>query len=397
LKKYLQQIGPGIITAALILGPGSLTLNIKLGAGYGFALWWVLILVVLFMLAYAGMATRLGISSQTSLISLIRERHGPALSIVLGLGIFLATSAFQAGNAVGAGAAIEGLLGGSVVFWILFFAVTACTLLFFKSFYRILEKLMIALVLVMLAAFLLTLILSQPSLPALVNGLVPRLPTGSEMLTLALVASSFSTIGAFYQSYLVREKGWKPAEAKTSLAESRNGIIILGLLSSCIMLCAGSILHEPPIAVNTPSDLGLALEPLFGPFTSSAFMVGFFAASFSSILGNATIGGVILADALGWGHELRDQRVRMLIMLVILLGASVAAYFGSFPLELIVFAQSITILIGPPIALLMLWLANDKGLMKNLKNSVRANVVGGLGLAVLLLLMGYYVYRQFIL
>jgi len=95
-------------------------------------------------------------------------------------------------------------------------------------------------------------------------------------------ASSFSTVAAFYQAYLVQEKGWGESEYKTAIRESRNGIFILGILSSMIIIVAAAILQRENIEVNAASDLGLALEPLFGRFATVAFMVGFFAASFSS-------------------------------------------------------------------------------------------------------------------
>lgn len=392
MKKIIQTLGPGIITAALVLGPGSLTITTKLGANFGFQLLWVVGLVVIGMLVYTAMATRIGLASQVSLIQLIRQKYGKGITLILAMGIFLATTAFQTGNAVGAGAAIGGLSETDISFWIVFFALAACSLLFLPSFYKILERLMIGLVILMAVSFLLTLALSQPNLSELMEGLIPRIPDGAELLTLALIASSFSTIGAFYQSYLVREKGWSSADTKGAILESRIGIVLLGLLTGTVMLCAGTILYGQSIPVNSPSDLGLALEPLFGNLASDVFMVGFFAASFSSILGNATIGGAILSDALGLGHNLRDKNVRGLIILVILTGATIAFFFGKFPLELIIFAQSVTIFIGPPIAVILLLIGNSSSIMGDLKNNSASNIIALLGLVVLLFLAGYHFY-----
>ena len=56
-RSFLQRLGPGIITAALVFGPGSLTLNTKLGAGFGYSLFWVIILAMVFMEAYTRMST----------------------------------------------------------------------------------------------------------------------------------------------------------------------------------------------------------------------------------------------------------------------------------------------------------------------------------------------------
>lgn len=385
----IKNIGPGIITAALVFGPGSLTINTKLGAGFGFQLLWAIPLSILFMIIYTAMSARIGLVLEQSFIQEIRVRYGRFLSLVIGLGVFLITASFQAGNAIGAGVAFGELFDTSSTPWVIFFSVLAISLLFFRSFYKILERVMIFLVLLMCAAFLLTVIISRPNLGAILMGLIPTLPQGAEYLTVALMASSFAVGGAFYQSYLVREKNWKRAEAAEAVGESRNGIIILGFLSMLVMICAGAVLYEQQKAANTPADLGLALEPLFGRFTSSVFMVGFFAASFSSLLGNATIGGSILADTFSLGHQLNRLPARLMIVLVIVLGATVAITFGRLPLELIVLASGVTAIVAPAAALSIFLFARSEKIMGNLKNSGLVNVLGVIGLVVLLVLIVY--------
>lgn len=388
---YIKRLGPGIITAALVFGPGSLTINTKLGASYGFSLVWVLILSMVFMIAFTNMSARIGLYGKGSFIERIKKEIGRPIAILVGIGIFLTTASFQAGNTVGASVAFAELFSTPLLLWIVIFSSLAIFLLFFKSFYMILEKLMIGLVLLMLVSFLLTLIMASPNFVEMVLGIVPSVPRGSEYLIITLTASSFSIVGAFYQSYLVREKGWKPNEKKDCLRESRTGIIVLGLLSTLVMFCAASVLHKNHIEVGSASDLGMALEPLFGTFTSSVFMVGFFAASFSSMIGNATIGGVILADTFFSESNLGSFKVRMMIILVVFIGSVVAFIFGALPLELIIFAQGITIMIVPLIAVVILLFSSTKKVSECLQNKALSNILGVLGIAVLLAMSIYSV------
>src|SRR5690606_15068466 len=146
---------------------------------------------------------------------------------------------------------------------------------------------------------------------------------------------------------------------------------------------------------RSASDLGLALEPLFGPFTSYVFMIGFFAASFSSMIGNATIGGVILADTLFGESSLQKVRVRSMIVLIILIGAVIAFIFGALPLELIIFAQGITIMIVPMTAVILLMFANRNRISNELKNDNYTNTIGVIGITVLLIMSVYSVYYLF--
>ena len=348
------------------------------------------------MTAFTAMAARIGLAIDQSLIKEIRNRYGRPSSVLIGIGVFLVTACFQAGNAMGAGIACGEIFQTSPTPWVLFFSLVAGGLLFFRNFYRVLEKVMIVLVLLMITAFLLTVILSGPNLISLLTGLVPKLPSGSEYLTVALLASSFSIVGAFYQAYLVQEKGWQKTELRACVRESNLGIGLLGLLSGLVMVCAATVLHGQDTAVNTASDLGLALEPLFGRATAVVFMIGFFAASFSSLIGNATIGGSILADALSLGNRLEEVRVRGMILLVIVTGAAVALIFGRLPLELIIIAQGVTALVVPAIAVVLLLLAGSARVMGPLRNDRRATILGWIGVTVVILMMAYNVKYLFL-
>lgn len=391
LSQRIRRLGPGLITAALVFGPGSLTITTKLGAGFAYQQLWVILLAMIFMIVYTRMTTKIGLAGSISLLGLIRKRFGHIAAIFLGLCIFVITASFQAGNSVGAGVAFSELTGTSTNSWVIFFLALAISLLFFRSFYRILEKIMIAMVLLMLFSFLLTLVLSRPDLGQVLAGIIPSLPAGSELLSVALFASSFSLAAAFYQAYLVSEKGWGKEDEAIALMESRDGIIILGLLSTMILMCAAAVLHRNQIPVNTASDLGLALEPLFGKFATVAFMIGFFAASFSSLVGNATIGGAILSDAFAQGRDLRSGTVRLFIVSVIVIGGGIAIYFGGFPLELIIFAQAFTIIFAPIAAIFILLIANDPEIMGKRVNTGRENILPLTGLVLLIFLAGYHI------
>lgn len=94
----------------------------------------------------------------------------------------------------------------------------------------------------------------------------------------------------------------------------------------------------------------------------------------------------MLSDALGYGNRLHSNRVRMLIAMVMLLGAVIALAFGRLPLELIVFAQGVTIFIVPFIGVSIYIIANDRKLMGDLANGKVSNLLGALGLIVLIVL-----------
>ncbi len=385
-RSWLKILGPGIITAALVFGPGSLTIASKLGAGFEFKLLWIVILATFFMAVFTIMGARIGISLEKSLISTVRQNYGKTFSIIIGAGVFLVTISFQSGNSIGAGLAFAELFHTSTIPWIIIMSLLAIALLFLRSFYKILEKIMVVMIGIMVFSFLITLILSGPQIIAILKGLKPSLPNGSELLVIALTASSFSLVGAFYQSYLVQERGWKKHQLKMCQYESLTGIVILGMITFMIMAAAGSVLFPKGIPVNSAAEMGKALEPLFGNLASSVFMVGLFAASFSSLLGNATLGGAVLGDALSLGNKLSALPLRLLIMLVIVVGAIISIAFSHLQLQLIVIAQALTMIVAPIVGVFILLISSNHRYMGDLKNNNSLLIAGILGLLVVLLL-----------
>ena len=383
LSNWLSYLGPGIITAALVFGPGSLTLTSKLGALYQYQMIWVVVVSTILMLAFTSMGARIGIATQSSLLETFRQKWGNWAAWATGLGIFLICASFQAGNSVGAGIAFAESFGTTAPPWIVGVVLVGIALLFFKSFYQILEKVMIIMVGIMLLSFLITLIVTRPNILKVLEGLVPVVPDGSLIMVIAMVASSFSIAGAFYQSYLVQEKGWKKGQVHQVVRESFVGIIILGTISGMILISAGTVLFPQGIEVNTATDMGKALEPVYGSWANYLFMLGLFGASFSSLIGNATIGGTLFSDALSLGRNLNSRSVKISISSIMIIGAAVAIVFGRLPLELIIFAQGVTIFVVPFIGLGIFLIATDRELMGPLANSKWNNVLGVIGLIVL--------------
>jgi Mn2+/Fe2+ NRAMP family transporter len=167
-------------------------------------------------------------------------------------------------------------------------------------------------------------------------------------------------------------------------------------MSAIVLICAAAVLHPKGIPVASASDMAKALEPLFGQYAATLFLTGLFGAAFSSLVGNATVGGTLLGDALGYGSQLDAKAVRYLIALVMIIGAVIAIVFGKLPLELIVFAQSVTIFLVPFIGIAMYAIANDGRIMGAYKNSLPVKIAGGLGLLILIFLAGSNVNELFL-
>src|SRR5690606_1916591 len=97
LMKWLVALGPGIVTAAIVFGPSKITITSKMGAMYGYSLLWVVVIAIFFMIIFTNIASRIGVATGQSLLMTIRQKYGAWASGLIGIGIFLVATSFQAG------------------------------------------------------------------------------------------------------------------------------------------------------------------------------------------------------------------------------------------------------------------------------------------------------------
>jgi len=99
--RWYHRIGPGLITACVVIGPGSITTSSQVGAKYGYSMLWVVVFSVIMMLTFMTMSARIGAVAGASNGSLIAKHLGRWLAVFLSSCVFFMAAAFQFGNNIG--------------------------------------------------------------------------------------------------------------------------------------------------------------------------------------------------------------------------------------------------------------------------------------------------------
>lgn len=375
LKRIFELLGPGLITAAMVLGPGTLTVCSKAGVTMQYSTLWVIVVSVFFMIYFTRMAAKVGCISSKTLLSMVEENYGRTLSVFMGLSVCFSCAGFQTGNTIGIGLSMDTLLGGGIALWaVIFFLVTLIFIWTSSNFYNLLEKIMVFLVLLMIIAFSGNLFRSKPDSIALLKGFIPSVPSDISIL-IAIASTSFSVAAAAGQVYMVQGKNWHLSDLKKGLRDAVVGIVILGVLSAIIIITSAAVLAPKGIEINSAIDMALQLEPLLGSFAKWLFLIGLFAASFSSYVANAVMSGIFFADALHLGQSVNNRWVRLFASLVLGLSTFVAILFDSNPIQLIIFAQAMTVLGAPLVAVVLCFLSNNRRVMGKYKNTLSENII----------------------
>ncbi len=409
---WWRSLGPALITACVVFGPGSLIISSNVGATYRYELIWVLVLNGVLMATFTTMGARIGVTGGASPCALLAREIGRPIAALIGLTLCLTCAAFQFSNNLAVAAAVGAIIPESVAessrHTITTSAVVGlnAVLIFFlfsaRHVYGIIERAMKFMVGIVLASFAFNLIAARPDLFAVLGGLVPRLPAGLELgvpqrigtsiqdpliLVASLFGTTFSVAAAFFQGNLVREKNWTVEDYDRSVGDALMGVGVLTLVSAVIMTTAATVIPGRP--ADDIGALAVTLQPLLGSVAFSVFCVGLFAVAMNPFLINAMIGGAILADGVGQPARLADRWPRMLTVLVLLMGMGVALAAlrtGQRPVNLLIFGQALTVLGNPLMAAAMLWLANRQQVMGARRNGWATNVLGGVGFVVVLLL-----------
>ncbi len=218
-------------------------------------------------------------------------------------------------------------------------------------------------------------------------GLIPSAGT-FDIALLGLIGTTFVITAAFYQAYLVQQKGWDEKELRSGIVDARVGSVIMALITIMLMSTAAAGLYTgEPVTLSDPVAVAEALEPTFGTQGKVIFCLGLFSAAYSSFLINSMIGGFIVSDGFGLGSDPHDRWPRILTTIALLTGMIVALAtlvmdFDRTPT--IIAAQAVTVVGAPLVAGVLLWLASSKDVMGAHRNGPVLKVFAGIGLVLLI-------------
>lgn len=393
--KWLKNIGPGPLVAAAFIGPGTVTLCTLAGVGFGYSLLWAMVLSIIATIVLQEMAARLGIISQKGLAEIIRsEIKNPYFKIVgvilILSAIVIGNAAYEAGNISGGVLGLETILGnpaiaiGSVVIKVLpiLIGFVAFVLLYIGN-YKVLERSLIILVILMSLAFIITAVLTKPDISEIFKGaFVPSFPNDSLLTIIGLIGTTVVPYNLFLHASLVKEKWKRKEDLKYAKTDTIVAVILGGIVSMCIIISAAAIQKTE---VTNAADLALGLEPLFGSYAKYFLAMGLFAAGITSAITAPLAAAFVATGCLGWSSNMKSKKFRAVWILVLIMGVLFSS-LGIKSIEIIKFAQVANGILLPVIAGFLLWIVNKSSVLGKHRNSVSQNIIGFLILAITLFL-----------
>jgi len=375
-------IGPGIVAAATGVGAGDLVATLIAGSMFGYALLWAAVAGTLLKISLAEAVGRWALASGRTIFdgwsSLGPGWFAGRLNwATLYFGVYVVLWGFVYGATAMTASALPlaALLDGTAMAldlktWAMICGVVGLVLVWFNR-YPVFEKLMTGLVAVMFVTVVGLAVIVAPDLPAMARGLVPTLPAGSAFYTLGLIGGVGGTITLAAYGYWIGEKGWRgPAWMRVMKLDNRVGYAVTGVFVVAMLIVGSELLHASGIALSQGDrgllDLDEVLRERFGDVVGIMFLVGFFAASFSSLIGVWHGVSLMFADFFAHMRGRADDPAAkgegspaFRGYLLWLTFPPMALLFMDRPFGLIVAYGALGALFMPFLALTLIWLLNS--------------------------------------
>ncbi len=404
MKNPFKNIGPGTLVAAAFIGPGTVTVCTLAGVQFGYELLWALVLSIAATIVLQEMAARLGLVSGKGLAANVKAHiQQPSLRLLAVLlmlsAILVGNAAYEAGNISGGALGLQAIFEDTTVmigsfqlnYLSILIGVIAFLLLYIGN-YKVIERFLVGLVIVMSISFVLAAVLTQPNwLQVMQSVVVPTVPSESLLTVIALVGTTVVPYNLFLHASLVKEKWNGPDNLKAARKDLYISIILGGLVSMAIVVCGAAIQQT---TVNNAADLAKGLEPLYGELASYVLGIGLFAAGITSAITAPMAAGYVARDCFGWQAGLKSSKFRAVWMLILLLGV-VFSSIGFKSIEIIQFAQVANGVLLPIIAGFLVYIGNKKSVLGTFKNSTLQNSIGILIILATLVLSARSLYKVF--
>lgn len=382
ISQRLKNIGPGSVIAAAFIGPGTVTMCSIAGAKFGYSLIWALIISILLTLFIQLTAVRIGLSTNKSLSTLIKNQFENKFlkytSILLVVSaIFIGNTAYEAGNISGAVMGFELIYGSKlhvsdINMFSLFSGLIALLLIIYGN-NRFLEKILISLVLLMSLSFVFTVFVVGIDFDSLFTySSFFSIPTDSILIIAGLIGTTVVPYNIFLHVALVNSKWKNQDDLKNVNFDTVISILIGGLISLCILLTAAGLNKTE---ILNAVDLANGLQPLYGNFSKYVVAIGLLSAGLTSSITAPIAAAYVVCGCLGLEASRKSSYFKIISLIVLLVGV-IFSSVGISPIEIIKFAQVTNGILLPLVVVFLMFLANNIKLLQKNTNTVFQNILG---------------------
>ena len=405
LKVFFQKLGPGLVTGASDDDPSGIGTYSQVGAQFGYALLWTMILTYPLMAAIQEISARIGRVTGVGIAANLRKNYPKPLLYAVLFAVSVA-NVFNLGADIGAmGSAAQLILPGGSTLYIAIFglgSLAGVLLVPYSTYAKYLKWLTLS-----LFAYVGVVFFAHVHWAAVVRStLLPHVEFTKEYLT-ALVAVLGTTISPylfFWQASqeveeVTQNEGEKPLKSAPSQApkqlhririDTYVGMAFSNIVAFFIILTAAATLHATGITdIATSAQAAKALEPLAGRFAFVLFVCGIVGTGLLAVPVLAASACYGIGEACRWRTSLESKPRRAIrfygsITAATLIGVSLNLIHID-PVKALFWAAILNGLVAAPLMAVIMLLASNRKVMGSLVIPRFLRISGWLATTIMLL------------
>ncbi len=407
--KERAAIGPGLVFALSVVGAGDYVSNAAIGATYGTALLWVLLLAAACRYVWVEACARyVLVTGETPFQGF--ARISPALVWLVLVTLIVHRHVHGLYHVLFMGSSIHALIplpvASSAAVWSIFFVGAGYAMICWPG-YKLVERFFKILMAVMGGALIVVVVMAPPSIGAIFRGLfIPSIPDvqgpySSTLLLTALIGTEACSLSNITYSYFMWQKGWRDisyqARQRTDLLFGIGAMFFMGCFLQ--IAAAGSLGGQVPSNVD---DLIRLFSARLGVVGHVAFCVGIWAAVFTSFVGGISGYSMVIVDVIrtfvlreGSGRaasrtELQRDPIYRVLVALFCFSPLYILYSHVRPVGLVLVGSAGSVLVVPFISMALLRLTSSQKIMGDQRNHwINSGV-----LVVLVIVSCYLIYRN---
>ncbi len=315
-RKWLDKLGPGLITGASDDDPSGIATYAQAGAQFGFGLCWVMLFAFPLMAAIQEISARIGRVTGRGIAGNIRA-HYPAWLLRGIVALLLIANIINLAADLGAmGDALALLIGGPTQLYVLLFALFCAALEVFSRYERYVAVLKWTSV-SLLSYVAVALVVRVPWGQVIYHTLVPHFEWRTEYVVaiVAVLGTTITPYCFFWQSSqeaedervdphghtLLDAPDDAPAQIGRIRFDTYLGMGYSNLISLFIIVSTAATLHGQGITdIQTSAQAAEALRPIAGVFSFVLFAAGIIGIGLLAVPVLAGSGAYALGEALDW-------------------------------------------------------------------------------------------------
>ena len=351
-RKVLAFAGPGYLVAVGYMDPGNWATDLAGGASFGYTLLSVVLLSNLMAVLLQGLALKLGIVTGRDLAQACRDHYSRPVSLTLWALCEVAIAACDLAEVIGSAIALNLLFGIPLTAGIILTALDVLIVLGLQQRgFRWLEAVVITLVATIGACFAFELLLSRPSLAAVMAGFIPRAEVVSDpaklYIAISILGATVMPHNLYLHSSIVQTRRYaenadgKREAVRFAFIDSTIALTLALFINASILILAAATFHTSGHAdVAEIQDAHRLLTPLLGATgASTVFALALLASGQNSTLTGTLAGQIVMEGFLDlrlrpWVRRLITRSIAIVpaVVVSVVAGASGTA-------KLLIFSQ----------------------------------------------------------